>query len=78
MKFDNKKFLFYYKPYLRLFLSVLFCAIVAAVVTLLIPLLTRYITKTVFQGDLKDMPSQILKTGGVMFGLIVIHTLCNL
>jgi ATP-binding cassette subfamily B protein len=63
---------------LRLFLSVLFCAIVAAVVTLLIPLLTRYITKTVFQGDLKDMPSQILKTGGVMFGLIVIHTLCNL
>ena len=63
---------------MRLFLSVLFCAIVAAVVTLLIPLLTRYITKTVFQGDLKDMPSQILKTGGVMFGLIVIHTLCNL
>ena len=78
MKFDFKKFLSYYKPYLRLFLSVLFCAIVAAVVTLLIPLLTRYITKTVFQGDLKDMPSQILKTGGVMFGLIVIHTLCNL
>jgi hypothetical protein len=31
MKFDFKKFLSYYKPYLRLFLSVLFCAIVAAV-----------------------------------------------
>ncbi len=77
MKFRFRKFLSYYKPYLGLFFSVMLCAAVIAGITLVFPLLTRYITKTVLQGNYNDAFSQILRTGIVMAGLIALQLLCS-
>jgi ATP-binding cassette subfamily B protein len=77
MNSRTKKFFSYYKPYLGLFLSVMFCAFLVAGITLLIPLLTRYITKTVVEGYLPNALSEIYRTGALMLLLIVIHTACN-
>jgi ATP-binding cassette subfamily B protein len=72
-----KKFLSYYKPYLGVFISVMFCAFVVAGITLLFPLLTRYITKTVLENGAPNALSEIYRTGALMLLLILIHTLCN-
>src|SRR6185503_17452263 len=72
-----KKFLSYYKPYLGVFISVMFCAFVVAGITLLFPLLTRYITKTVLENGAPNAISEIYRTGALMLLLILIHTLCN-
>ena len=77
MNSRTKKFFSYYKPYLGLFLSVMFCAFLVAGITLLLPLLTRYITKTVLEGHLPNALSEIYRTGALMLLLIVIHTACN-
>ena len=77
MKFNYKKFFSYYKPYLRLFLSVMFCALIGAAITLILPLLTRYITKDVLQGNLKDALDQILKIGCIMLLLIGLQMICS-
>src|SRR5215207_2411237 len=77
MSSRTKKFFSYYKPYLRLFLSVMFCAFLVAGITLLFPLLTRYITKTVLEGGVADALREIYRVGAVMLALIVIHTGCN-
>jgi len=53
------------------------CAAVIAGITLVFPLLTRYITKTVLQGNYNDAFSQILRTGIVMAGLIALQLLCS-
>ena len=72
-----KKFFSYYKPYLRLFISVMICAFIVAGVTLLFPILTRYITKTVLESGLPNALTEIYKVGALMVMLIVIHTVCN-
>src|SRR5215207_2864739 len=77
MSSRTKKFFSYYKPYLRLFLSVMFCAFLVAGITLLFPLLTRYITKTVLEGGLPNVLGEIYRTGALMLLLILIHTVCN-
>src|SRR5687768_2297171 len=77
MSSRTKKFFSYYKPYLGLFLSVMFCAFLVAGITLLLPLLTRYITKSVLEGHLPNALSEIYRTGALMLLLIVIHTACN-
>lgn len=74
----TKKFLSYYKPYLRLFGSVMLCAILVAGITLLFPLLTRYITKTVLQAGFPNALAEIYKVAGLMVALVILHTLCNL
>ena len=43
----GKKFLSYYRPYLRLFIADMVCAFIVAAISLIFPLLTRYITNTV-------------------------------
>jgi ATP-binding cassette subfamily B protein len=53
------------------------CACIVAGITLLFPLLTRYITKTVLEGDLSRALGEIYRVGALMVVLIVIHTLCN-
>ena len=77
MSSHTKKFFSYYKPYLRVFLSVMFCAFLVAGITLLFPLLTRYITKTVLEGGMPNALSEIYRTGTLMLVLILIHTVCN-
>jgi ATP-binding cassette subfamily B protein len=52
-------------------------AFIVAGITLLFPLLTRYITKTVLEGGLPNMLTEIYRVGAVMVVLIVIHTACN-
>jgi ATP-binding cassette, subfamily B, bacterial len=77
MSSRTKKFFSYYKPYLGLFLSVMFCAFIVAGITLLFPLLTRYITKTVLESGMPNALGAIYRTGALMLLLILIHTACN-
>jgi len=77
MKFNLKKFLSYYRPYLGLFLSVIFCACIMSATTLVFPLLTRYITKTVLAGGFQNALGEIYKVGAVMLALIALKTACN-
>ena len=77
MNSRTKKFFSYYKPYLGLFLSVLFCALIVATVTLLLPLCARYITKNILEADAPNALDQILKVGVLMLGLALVHTACN-
>src|SRR4026207_2509428 len=72
-----KKFFSYYRPYLGLFLSVMFCAFLVAGITLLFPLLTRYITKTVLEGGVTNALGEIYRVGALMLFLILIHVVCN-
>ncbi|HLO13794.1 MAG TPA: ABC transporter ATP-binding protein [Anaerolineales bacterium] len=77
MNSRTKKFLSYYKPYLRLFLSVMFCALIVAGITLILPLCTRYITKNILTGNLPNALSQIYRIGALMLVLVLVHTACN-
>ena len=77
MKPRTRKFLSYYKPYLRLFITTMLCAIIVAGTTLVFPLLIRYITKNVLESNLPDMLNQIYRVGALMLLLVVVHTACN-
>ncbi|MGG1575071.1 ABC transporter ATP-binding protein [Fictibacillus sp. NRS-1165] len=77
MHFPIKKFLSYYRPYLRLFLTVLACAFIASAVTLVIPLLVRYITKDVLEGDLSIALGKVYWIGGLMLILVAIQNIGN-
>jgi ATP-binding cassette, subfamily B, bacterial len=77
MSSRTKKFFSYYKPYLGVFLSVMFSAFLVAGITLIFPLLTRYITKTVLEGGMTHALDEIYRTGALMLLLILIHIVCN-
>lgn len=77
MNARTKKFLSFYKPYLGLFASVLFCALIVVGITLILPLCTRYITKTILEGNAPNAISEIYEVGALMLVLVVIHTICN-
>jgi ATP-binding cassette, subfamily B, bacterial len=77
MNSRTKKFFSYYKPYWKLFLSVMACAFLVAGITLLIPLCIRYITKDILEANPPDALEQILQVGGIMLGLLLLHTVCN-
>ncbi len=77
MQFPIKKFLSYYKPYLRLFLLVLGCAFTVSAVSLIFPLLVRYITKDVLEGDLSIALNEVFWIGGLMLVLVVIQNAGN-
>jgi len=77
MSSRTRKFFSYYKPYRGVFLSVMICALIVAGITLLFPLLTRYITKTVLEGGMRNALDEIYKAGALMLLLTAIHTLCN-
>jgi ATP-binding cassette, subfamily B, bacterial len=78
MNSRSKKFLSYYKPYLRLFFADMACALLVSATTLLLPLCTRYITKNILEGNNPNALNQIYAMGAVMLGLFVIHTGCNM
>lgn len=73
----TRKFLSYYKPYLRLFASVMFCALLVAGITLVLPLGARYLTKNILDTNAPNALSEIYKVGAWMLGLVILHTICN-
>ncbi|WP_199613716.1 ABC transporter ATP-binding protein [Paenibacillus alkalitolerans] len=77
MNFRYKKFLSYYKPYLRLFCAVMACAVITSAITLMYPLLTRYITKNVLEQGIANALNQIYMTGALMLVLVIVQTACN-
>lgn len=77
MQFPIKKFLSYYKPYLRMFLLVLVCAILVSAVSLIFPLLVRYLTKDVLEGDLSIALHEVIWVGGLMLVLVLIQNVGN-
>ena len=71
----TKKFLSYYKPYLREFILVMVCAGVAAGISLLFPLAIRYITKDVLEKGLAGARPLIYRTGALMLALAAAEVL---
>ncbi len=78
MNSRSRKFISYYRPYLGLFFADIACAFVVSAITLALPLCVRYITKELLAGNAADRLSQIYTMGGVMLGLVVIYTLCDM
>ena len=76
MSSRSKKFLSYYRPYLKLFLADMFCAMIAAGISLVFPIIFRYITGTVLVDNNFEI-SLIYKLGVLMIVLVVIEYLCN-
>ncbi|MCR2820084.1 ABC transporter ATP-binding protein [Lederbergia panacisoli] len=72
-----KKFLSYYRPYLKLFYTVMTCALVGSGIALLYPLLTRFITKDILENDLSNALNQIYIVCGIMLILMVIQNICQ-
>src|SRR5262245_41708345 len=77
MNSRNRKFLSYYKPYLRLFFADMACAFIVSGTALLFPLCANYITKHILENDSPDALQQIYGMGVVMLILLLAHTLCN-
>lgn len=71
-----RKFLSYYRPYLKLFLADMFCAMIAAGITLIFPMIIRYITGNVLTDGNFEM-SIIYKLGIFMVALVIVEYLCN-
>ena len=74
----SKKFLSYYRPYLRLVFADMACAFIVSATTLILPLCASYITKNVLAGITPDALNQIYAMGAVMLALVVIHTACTI
>ncbi|RBP86205.1 ATP-binding cassette subfamily B protein [Cytobacillus firmus] len=77
MDFPMKKFLSYYRPYVKLYLTVLACAVIVSGVTLVLPLLVRYITKNVLEGDLSIALPKVYWIGALMLVLVAIQNIAN-
>ncbi|MBM7553526.1 ABC transporter ATP-binding protein [Thalassobacillus pellis] len=77
MDFPVKKFLSYYKPYVKVFSAVLACAFVVSALTLVFPLLVRYVTKDVLEGDLSTAMSDVYWVGLLMIILVAVQNLGN-
>ena len=78
MNSRTKKFVSYYKPYLKLFFADLSGALLLSVITLILPLCARYITKDILEGNMPNALSQIYRMGALILALIIIHTVCNI
>jgi ATP-binding cassette, subfamily B, bacterial len=73
-----KKFLSYYKPYLRLFGADMVCALIVSATALALPLCASYITKNILANKSPDSLTQIYWIGAIMLALLLLHTLCNM
>ncbi|HZD11315.1 MAG TPA: ABC transporter ATP-binding protein [Candidatus Binatia bacterium] len=78
MNARTRKFLSYYKPYLRLLLGDMACAVVVSLVALALPLITRTITKTVLVENTPDALARVYAMGLLMLALVAVHTACNM
>ncbi len=77
MNLRMKKFLSYYKPYLRLFYADMACAVVVSAITLALPLCIRYITQNLLAPGTPHALSQIYMMGAVMLALVLLYTACS-
>jgi len=76
VKGRRKKFISYYRPYLKLFFADMTCAMIAALISLTFPLMIRYITGTVLTQETIHVNS-IYRFGAIMLVLIIIEYFCN-
>lgn len=72
-----KKFISYYRPYVKAFLADMFFACLGAVITLVIPLIIRYITNTVIYFETAQAMSRILQLAALMVGMVLLECYCN-
>ena len=73
-----KKFLSYYKPYLRLFTADMVCALGAAAISLIYPLIVRYITNDILVNyEISEAVGIIVKLALIMAGLALLELFCN-
>jgi ATP-binding cassette, subfamily B, bacterial len=72
-----KRFLSYYKPYRRLLITDITCAVIVSVITLILPLIARHITQNLLTDDLPNVLEHVYFLGAIMFGLVIIQTICN-
>ena len=72
-----KKFISYYRPYVKAFLADMFFACLGAVITLIIPLIIRYITNTVIYFETAQAMSRILQLAALMVGMVLLECYCN-
>ena len=77
MSFPIKKFFSYYKPYLKLYLSVLACTLIVSSLSLVFPLLVQYITKNVLTGNLSTAIKDVYQIGGLMLVLVAVQIIGN-
>ena len=78
MNSRSRKFLSYYKPYMRLFVADMACAFVVSGSALLLPLCANYITKSILENNAPNPLSRIYGIGALMLALLLVHTLCNM
>ena len=76
MKGRFRKFISYYKPYKRLFITDMICAMIAAAITLVYPMITRYVTGVILVQEPIEM-SKIYQLGLLGIGLIIVEFACN-
>ncbi|MEP7136366.1 MAG: ABC transporter ATP-binding protein [Chloroflexota bacterium] len=78
MNSRNRKFLSYYKPYMKLFYADMACALVVSGTALALPLCANYITKHVLQNNVSDALRQVYGMGALMLTLLLVHVLSNM
>src|SRR6185503_7260526 len=78
MNSRSRKFLSYYKPYMRLFVADMACAFVVSGSALFLPLCANYITKSILENSAPNPLSRIYGIGMLMLALLLVHTLCNM
>lgn len=76
MRGRRKKFISYYRPYLKLFFADMTCAMIAALITLAFPMIIRHITGTVLTQETINVNS-IYIVGAIMLVLVIIEYFCN-
>ena len=72
-----RKFLSYYRPYLKGFIADMSFALIGAATSLIIPLIIRYITGTVLVEGFTDASRTIINLFLIMLGLLAIEFGCN-
>lgn len=73
-----KKFISYYRPYKKIFVSTLFASLLVTVITLSIPLIIKYITDNLIDNFSQENVSFIYLLGGFMIVLILIQFLAHI
>ncbi|MFD1412951.1 ABC transporter ATP-binding protein [Oceanobacillus jeddahense] len=73
-----KKFISYYRPYKKIFVSTLFASLLVTIITLSIPLIIKYMTDNLLNHFSQENISLIYLLGGFMMVLIIIQFLAHI
>jgi ATP-binding cassette subfamily B protein len=77
MESKFKKFISYYRPYLRTFLTDLGCAFIAAGVSLAFPLIIRYITNVFLKDGAVSAVGIVWPMALFMLAMVIVEFFCN-